>query len=437
MSELTAVRARAKGVEVSCKVEADVPVFLEGDVNRLRQVLINVMGNAVKFVEKGWVALNVKKIRGENEKIELLFSVRDTGIGIPYEKLATVFEKFTQADSSTTRKYGGTGLGLPISKMLVELMGGKIWVESEPGAGTVFYFTVLVRAQKDNAAVYLPKVDVKELKGQRFLVVDDNLTNRIIIREIVQSWGAYAEGAADAKTALLKIAEEQKKGHPFNGIFVDYNMPGMDGYEFCSRLMGDASIQPKPAVAVATSDNIRFKQADFKALGVNTHLLKPVRKQSVLDAALEMLARGRAESPAAAPAPVSGTYTREQVPELSLLIVDDSEDNRILMASFLKGTKVKLDLAEDGLKGLDKFRAGKYDIVFLDLQMPVMDGFEVAAKIRELEKGGGRARTRVVALTAMAMREDVDKALAAGCDDFLTKPIRKNTFYAYLAEFKR
>ncbi len=436
VSELTAVRARAKGVEVSCKLEADVPVFLEGDATRLRQVLLNIMGNAVKFVEKGWVALNVKKIRSDSGKIELLFSVRDTGIGIPYEKLATVFEKFTQADSSTTRKYGGTGLGLPISKMLVELLGGKIWVESEPGAGTVFYFTALVRAQKDNAAVYLPKTDIKELKGLRFLVVDDNLTNRIIIREIMQSCGAYAEGAADGKTALLKIAEEQKKGHPFNGVFVDYNMPGMDGYEFCSRLMGDASIQPKPAVAVATSDNIRFKQADFKALGVNTHLLKPVRKQSVLDAALEMLAHGLADSPAAA-APVSGNYTREQVPELSLLIVDDSEDNRILMTSFLKGTKVKLDLAEDGLKGLGKFSAGKYDIVFLDLQMPGMDGFEVAAKIRELEKAGGRARTRVVALTAMAMREDVDRALKAGCDDFLTKPIRKNTFYGYLAEFKR
>ena len=436
VSELTAVRARAKGVEVSCKLEADVPVFLEGDVTRLQQILINVMGNAVKFVEKGWVALNVKKIKAEDENIELLFSVRDTGIGIPADKLSSIFEKFVQADSSTTRKYGGTGLGLPISKMLVELLGGKIWVESEPGTGTVFYFTVKVRTQKDNAAVYLPEVDVKELKGLRFLVVDDNLTNRIIIREIVQSWGAYAEGAGDGKSALLKIAEEQKKGHPFNGLFVDYNMPGMDGYEFCSRLMGDASIHPKPAVAVATSDNIRFKQADFTALGINTHLMKPVRKQSVLAASLAMLARGRAESPSAAPA-AGGAYTRDQIPELSVLIVDDSEDNRVLMTSFLKGTKVKLDLAEDGRLGLDKFRAGKYDIVFLDIQMPVMDGFEVAAEIRGLEKAEGRLRTRVVALTAMAMREDVEKALAAGCDDFLTKPIRKNTFYGYLAEFKR
>ncbi len=437
VSDLTAVRARAKGVEVNFKLEADVPVFLEGDATRLRQILLNVMGNAVKFVEKGWVALSVKKLKAEGESIELLFTVRDTGIGIPQNKMASVFEKFTQADSSTTRKYGGTGLGLPISKMLVELMGGKIWLESEPGTGTVFYFTVQVKAQKDNCAVYLPKVDIKELKGLRFLVLDDNLTNRIIIREIVQSWGAYAEGAADGKTALVKVAEEQAKGHPFNAIFVDYNMPGMDGYEFCTRLMGDANIQPKPAVTMATSDNIRFKQTDFTALGVKTHLLKPVRKQSVLDAALEMLARGRVDATAVLAAPAAGVYTREQVPELSLLIVDDSEDNRILMTSFLKGTKVKLDLAEDGLKGLDKFRAGKYDMVFLDIQMPVMDGFEVANKIRELEKAEGRVRTRVVALTAMAMREDVEKALAAGCDDFLTKPIRKNTFYAYLAELKR
>jgi len=433
VSEMISVRASGKGVEVNCKIEADVPVFVEGDATRLRQVLMNLMGNAVKFVEKGWVSLDVKKQKTEGDCLSLLFSVRDTGIGIPSDKLTSVFEKFTQADASTTRKYGGTGLGLPISKMLIELMGGKIWLESEPGVGTVFYFTVKLCPQKDNRGVYLPKADIKELKGLRFLVVDDNLANRIIIREMAQSWGASCEGASDAETGLAKVLEEQRKGSPFHAVLVDFNMPGMDGYEFCRRVMTDASIAPKPALALVTSDSVRFRKEDFRAIGVNTHILKPVRKQTVLDGVLEMLAAGK--SPLAAEPKKEGSYTREDLPALSVLIVDDSEDNRILMTSFLKGSRIKLDIAQNGLVALEKFRSGAYDMVFMDIQMPEMDGFEATAKLRELEAREKRARTRVVALTAMAMREDVDKALKAGCDDFLSKPIRKNVLYTYLVDF--
>lgn len=433
ISEMMAVRAFKKDVEISFKIEADVPVFVEGDATRLRQVLMNLMGNAVKFVEKGCISLNVKKQKSEGDALELLFSVRDTGIGIPAEKQNAIFDKFTQADSTTTRKYGGTGLGLPISKMLIELMGGRIWLESEPGVGTVFYFTVKLSTQKDNKAVYLPKADIKELKGRRFLVVDDNLTNRIIIREMVQSWGASCEGAADGEKGLAKVLEEQRESTPFHGIFVDFNMPGMDGYEFCRRIMTDASISPKPALALVTSDTVRYRREDFKALGVNTHMMKPVKKQTVLDGALELLAIGKA-APSAAPQPAAG-YKKEDLPALTALIVDDSEDNRLLISSFLKGTKVKLELAVDGFDGLEKFRAGAFDIVFMDMQMPGMDGFETTGKLRELETAEKRGRTKVVALTAMAMREDIDRALKSGCDDYLTKPIRKGTFYSYLVNF--
>jgi PAS domain S-box-containing protein len=433
VSEMMSVRASAKGVEINCKIDADVPVFVEGDATRLRQVLTNLVGNAVKFVEKGWISIEVKKQKSEGGCVRLVFSVRDTGIGIPSSKLGSIFEKFTQADSSTTRKYGGTGLGLPISKMLVELLGGKIWVESEPGVGTVFYFTLDLCPQKDKAAVYLPKADVKELKGRRFLVVDDNLVNRIIIREMAQSWGASCEGAADGKTGLAKVLEEQRKGAPFHAVLVDFNMPGMDGYEFCRRLAADPAIDPKPALGLVTSDSIRFRKEDFRAIGVTTHILKPVRKQTVLEGVLEMLAAGK-PPPAAAPSKEGG-YTREDLPALSLLIVDDSEDNRILMSSFLKGSKVKLELAESARSALEKFRSGAYDLVFMDIQMPEMDGFEATGLLRALEAAEGRKKTRVVALTAMATREDVDKALKAGCDDYLTKPIRKNTFYSYLVEF--
>lgn len=433
VSDMIAVRAAKKGVEVNCKLEADVPVYLEGDATRLKQVLMNLMGNAVKFVEKGWVSLSVKKMGTEGGRLQLLFSVKDTGIGIPADKLVSVFEKFTQADSSTTRKYGGTGLGLPISKMLIELMGGKVWVESEPGKGTTFYFTLAVCPQKDKQEVYLPKADIKELKGLRFLVVDDNLINRIITREIVQSWGASCEGVQGAAAGLEKILKEQAAGSPFQGIFVDFNMPGMDGYEFCRRLKADAAIDPKPALAIVTSDSVRFKKEDFRAIGVGTYLIKPVKKQTLLDCALEMLAVGRTAAPVE-PRKTAGA-AKEDLPELSVLIVDDSQDNRILMGAFLKGSKIKLQLAADGFEALEKFKTGVYDLIFMDMHMPGMDGYEATRKLRALETTGNLARTKVVALTALATREDADKALKAGCDDFLTKPIKKGTFYAYLVNF--
>lgn len=434
VSEMISVRAMEKKIEVSCKIDADVPVFVEGDATRLRQVLMNLMGNAVKFVDEGWVALSVNKQSDEDGRLQLLFSVRDTGIGIAPEKIQSVFDKFTQADASTTRRYGGTGLGLPISKMLIELMGGKIWLESEPGVGTVFFFTLGLYRQEGKPSVYLPKADVAEIKGLRFLVVDDNLVNRIIIREITQSWGAACEGVPDGESGLARVLEAQRKGAPFHGIFVDFNMPGMDGLEFCRRLTSDPAVSPLPALALATSDSVRFKREDFLALGVKTCLWKPVKKQTILEAVLEMVAAGKAAVPSRE-APERGALTRGDLPELSLLVVDDSDDNRVLIASFLKGSRVKLQLAVDGLDSLKKFRSGAYDIVFMDLQMPEMDGFEAAARIRELEAAEGRARTKLVALTAMATREDIDKAMKAGCDDYLTKPIRKNTFYTYLADF--
>ncbi|MGD9643377.1 MAG: response regulator [Elusimicrobiales bacterium] len=434
VSELLAVRAFKKNIELTYQVAADVPVFVAGDATRLRQVLMNLMGNAVKFVEQGWVSLNVSKLKAEGDALQLLFAVKDSGIGIPADKQAAVFEKFTQADASTTRKYGGTGLGLPISKMLIELMGGKIWLESEPGVGTTFYFTVNLSPQKGKPEIYLPKVDVKELGGKRFLVVDDNLVNRIIVREVVQSWGASCEMAADAGSGLGKVAEEQIKGVPFHGVFVDFNMPGMDGYEFCRRIRSDDTINPKPALAVATSDTVRFNRDAFRAIGVTTHIMKPVKKQVLLEGALEMLATGKAQAPAAVKS--AGTHSREDLPALCVLIVDDAEDNRILMQALLKGSKVKLELAVDGFDALNKFRTGSYDIVFMDMQMPGMDGYAATAKLRELELSEKRARTRVVALTALATREDADKALKAGCDDYLSKPIRRNTFYSYLINFK-
>ena len=433
ISEMIAVKAFTKNVEITCKIESDVPVFVEGDATRLGQVLTNIMGNAVKFVEKGRVSLNVKKQQLDGDRLQLMFSVRDTGIGIPADRHDSIFEKFTQAHTSTTRKYGGTGLGLPISRTLVEMMGGRIWLESEPGAGTAFYFTVSLRAQVNRPAVYLPKADVKELKGRRFLVVDDNPENRTIVSEIVRSWGASCEGAADGVKGLDKVLKAQRQGAPFHGVFVDLDMPGMSGYDFCRCLMADPSIAPKPVLALAISNTVIFNREDFSALGVHSYLVKPVKKQIMLDCALGMLSAEPA-AVSAVPWKAAG-HTKDALPALKLLVADDSQDNRFLISSFLKESKVELDLAVDGLSAIEKFKTGIYDIVFLDIQMPEMDGFEAVAKLRGLEAANKCARTRIVAFTAMATREDVDKALSAGFDDYLSKPIRKNTFYSYLVDF--
>lgn len=432
VSEMMAVRAAKKGVELNLKLAPDVPIYVKGDGNRLRQVLLNLLGNAVKFVDKGWVSLEVRPEALGEDFLNLLFAVKDTGIGIPADKQAAVFEKFTQADASTTRKYGGSGLGLPISKMLIELMGGKIWLESQPGEGATFYFTARLAPQKDRRDVYLPKLDVKELKGKRFLVVDDNLVNRIITREIVQSWGATCEGASDGASGLAKLEEEQLRGLPFQGVFVDHNMPGMDGVEFCRRVMTTAAISPKPLLALATSDSVRLDRGVLRELGVKTFIIKPVKKRSLMEAAFSLFS---VRGPAAAAQPAAASVAKEELPALSVLIADDAEDNRVLMAAMLKGSKVKLDLAADGLEALDKFSRGAYDIVFMDVQMPGMDGLTATARIRELEEREKRAGTRIVALTALATREDADKTIAAGCDDYLSKPIRRNTFYSYLVKF--
>jgi CheY-like chemotaxis protein len=229
------------------------------------------------------------------------------------------------------------------------------------------------------------------------------------------------------------VREAQADRAPFHGIFVDFNMPGMDGYGFCRRVREDAAIEPKPALAIVTSDTVRLKRKDFQDIGVVTYMMKPVKKQALLDGALEMLA---ASGTSVKQAVVKqGGYEKGDLPELSILVADDAEDNRVLMSAMLKGSRIKLELAVDGRDALEKLGKNKYDLVFMDMLMPEMDGYVATEKFRELEAREGRKRTKVVALTAMATRDDAEKTIKAGCDDYLSKPIRRNTFYSYLVNF--
>jgi len=433
VAEIISVKASQRNIEVSCRIAPDTPVKLLGDPVRLRQVLINLMGNSVKFVEKGWIALEIKKQKEENGIVYIAFSVKDTGIGIPEDKIEKIFDKFSQAETSTLRKYGGTGLGLPISKMLIELMGGNISVKSKVGEGSEFSFVLPFEISKAKVTSFVESARLDELKGVKVLVADDNPVNRIIVKEIMTSNGAIALDVDSGEKAIEMLRENDLKA-PFKILFLDFNMPQMNGFETAKKIMEDPSITKKPAIIPFTSDNIKMNKDAFIKIGIDHFMVKPVKKNELLHSALDVLGKKVFSKEKEEKKEI--VYSKQELPSIRILIVDDNEDNRTLMRSFLKDSEVKAEFAEDGIEALEKFKDGIYDAVFMDMQMPRLDGTGAMLKIREMELPLGR-KTKVVALTAMALKEEVEKAIKAGFDDYLTKPIRKNAFYAYLINLKK
>jgi len=433
--EVMAVRAHGKGLELAINILPDVPTALLGDPVRLQQILMNLIGNAIKFTEKGEVIVQVERqgsdvenqesgIRSQgsgNDKVELLFFVTDTGIGIPPEKIDTIFDVFTQADSSTTRKYGGTGLGLTISKQLVELMGGQVRVESKPGKGSTFSFTAKfpIGSVPEERFERLPV----DLKGLKVLVVDDNKTNRMILNKMLSRLGALVTETNDGKHALAEFKRAADAGAPFQLALIDGRMPVMDGFELAKRIKEEVEDVKDTAVMMLTSDNRYGDISRCKELGISFYLVKPVKKANLLDAIAAVLGRKTASAIGMVPGvkPVDFSKTRP----FNILLVEDSEDNRLLIRSYFKRTSDHIDIAENGKIAVEKFKSGKYDLVLMDVQMPVMDGHTATREIRKWERESGRSQTPIIALTAHAMAEDAKKSLDAGCTDHLTKPIRK------------
>lgn len=427
--EVMAVRAHQKGLELACHVDRDVPNNLIGDPLRLRQIITNLIGNAIKFTEKGEVVVDVKKQDVCDGVAELLFSVKDTGIGIPAGKLDTVFEKFTQVDASTTRKYGGTGLGLPISKRLIELMGGRIWVESTLGAGSSMIFTINMPIQtglKKESRRF-----IKDMAGVKILVVDDNATNRFILKEILQRWGAVVGEAEGGHIALAELAKAKESGQPFKLILLDCRMPEMDGFEVAQHMKDDRTLE-SVTVMMLTSDNRDGHASKAKDLGITRYLVKPVRQADLWDAIMSALGKKDAELDKQE----RGIQEQSLVP-LNILLVDDSADNRLLIQAYLKKMPYKLEVAENGQIAVDKFIAGEFDIVLMDMQMPVMDGVTATKKIREWEQKKGLEPTPIIALTAYALKEEAQKSLDAGCTTHLTKPIKKQKLSEIIIENTR
>jgi PAS domain S-box-containing protein len=433
--EVLAMHAHEKGIELFCHILPDVPVNLIGDPIRLRQILVNLIGNAVKFTEKGEIVVKVRNQEPQSGKpehgeiAELLFSVSDTGIGIPKDKIDMIFEKFTQVDSSTTRKYGGTGLGLSISKRLVELMGGRIWMESETGSGTTVSFTAQFGIQKEYKKP-AERYNV-EIKGLKTLIIDDNATNRMILREMLSGWGALAIEAEDGETGIAQIRTAKESGTPYDLILLDHYMPFLDGFEVAKRIKEDPLIE-NATIVMLTSDMGRGDSARFRDSGIAGCLTKPVKRAELKNEILAVVGKAKA---AVRESVLPVIPVTEDHRPLRILMAEDSDDNRLLILSYLKNHPYQVDIAENGEVAVEKFKRGKYDLVLMDIQMPVMDGYTAALEIRKWEREHNLEETPIIALTAYAYKEDKQKSLDAGCNGHLIKPIKKAGLLRAIADY--
>ncbi len=417
-----AIRADEKGLELLCEVAPEVPEVVRGDSGRLRQVIINLVGNAIKFTDKGEVALKVQVEAAHTRDRTLRFTVADSGIGIPKEKLEVIFHPFSQADTSTTRKYGGTGLGLTISNRLVGMMGGGISVESEPGRGSQFHFTVRVGIA-DTKVIEVGAIAPPEiLRAVRVLVVDDNRTNRRILEGMLGRWEMKSSSVQDGEEALTKLSEAQEAGEPFALILMDMHMPQMDGFELIERIRQSPG-SSAATIMMLTSAGHRGDAARCKELGVAAYLMKPIR-QSELREAIARVLGARVQQGAI---PLITRYAlhdaREPGTSLRILLAEDNPVNQRLASRLLEKRGHSVVVAGNGREALEALEKEYFDLVFMDVQMPVMDGFEATAAIRKKEGDSG-IHLPVVALTAHAMKGDREKCLAGGMDGYLTKPIQ-------------
>jgi two-component system sensor histidine kinase/response regulator len=427
--ETLGVRAHAKGLELAVHLMPDVPRQLGGDPLRLRQILINLIGNAIKFTETGQVVLTVERDPAGGGPGALLFSVSDTGIGIAADKLDAVFSNFTQADSSTTRHYGGSGLGLAIARRLVGLMNGKLWVESELGTGSAFHFTA--RFEIGSAPLAMePSAVTLMLSGIRALVIDDNATNRLILREMLTSRGAEVSEAEDGPQGLALLERARLSGRPFKLLLLDCRMPGMDGFQVAERIK--ATGYDGLPLLMLSSDDLKMELVRVGQLGLDAYLVKPVRRLELFEAITAAMARHNGdfrstrEPPAAPSTGATGSLRRS----LHILLAEDARDNRILIRAYLKNSRARIDEAENGLIAVEKAHWEKYDLILMDVQMPVMDGLEAIRLIRQRERQDGSAPVPIIALTASALESDVRRSLDAGAELHVSKPVKKATLLA-------
>ncbi len=424
---LHAERAHSKGLELASLIEYDVPTALRGDPGRIRQVLTNLLGNAVKFTEEGEVVLRISLVEDEPQAAVVSFKVTDTGIGMSQGQQRRLFQSFTQADASTTRRYGGTGLGLAISKQLVELLGGQIGATSEPGAGSTFFFTLPLEKQPEGTQVTrAPRID---LSGLRVLVVDDNETNRKIVHHQIISWGMKYGEAEDGQSALKILRTAAERDAPYDLAILDMQMPQMDGMELARRIKADPSITSTKLIMMSSIGQ-RGNAEEARQAGMEAYLSKPVRQSQLYDVIATVMGKPVEKEEAARLENQAQLVTRHSLQEAEvssrarILVAEDNSVNQKVAVKMLEKLGYHADVAADGLEAVEALSRIPYAAVLMDVQMPEMDGYEATAEIRKREESQEDWHTPVIAVTANALAGDREKALDAGMDDYLSKPVK-------------
>jgi two-component system sensor histidine kinase/response regulator len=423
--------AHQKGLEMALHVAPEIPAAFQGDPARLRQVLVNLVNNAVKFTAAGEVVVRVTQEANDGDRLVLHFTVTDTGIGIAPEIREKIFASFTQADSSMTRRFGGTGLGLTIAAHLVTLMGGGTWVESEPGVGSIFHFT-LPLAVRPSLAMSAPPLTLTKLRGMAVLVVDDNATNRRILEEILNRWEMRPTVVDGGKAALRALEQAHARNEPFPIVLLDFQMPDIDGFAVAQRIKERHELAATTIMMISSvgqqGDALRCRE-----LGVAAYLIKPIRQAVLLDAILAALSKtGR---PAAMPAtPAVVALPSPAVRSMRVLLAEDNLVNQKILVKVLEKQGFSVVLAGNGIEAVAASERESFDLALMDVQMPEMDGFEATAEIRRREQETGRRHLPIVALTAHALKGDREVCLAAGMDAYMAKPIRALELLALIDE---
>ncbi len=420
------IPADKKGLELVLQADPGLPEAVLGDPGRLRQVITNLTGNALKFTQQGEILVGVKLEDRDNDHAVLHFTVKDTGIGIPREKQSAIFEPFTQADGSTTRRFGGTGLGLTISRQIVGMMGGTIWVESWPGKGTTFHFTASFRTARGGSED-TPNQSV-QLAGGSVLIVDDNLTNCTILEKTVTAWGMKAVIADGVRAAKAILGEGQDQVH-FDLILLDVCMPEFDGFSLCEHVYQRPEFKGL-TVMMLSSAGRREDAARCRELGVAAYLIKPVGQKELRATIQSVLAKKAGK--AAAVRNAARAHQPSLSESLRVLLAEDNEVNQRLATALLNKHGHKVSIARNGMEAVLAFETGQFDLILMDVQMPVMSGLEATEKIREKERVTG-AHIPIIALTAHAMNEDRQRCLLAGMDDYVSKPIKIVTLLQAIA----
>ena len=466
-ADTLALKAHEKGLELIYYIPPDIPTALIGDPCRLRQIIVNIAGNSIKFTEEGEVVIRIEKESEADDSVKLHFMVSDTGIGIPQDKLDSIFANFEQVDSSTTRKYGGTGLGLSITKQLIEMMGGKIHVESPNrsrseedtntcnresrlgGPGSIFHFTVYFELSRSkNISRPFPKP--QNLSEMPVLIVDDNTTNRIILQEMITSWGLVPTTTTNGKEALDRFNEAYNSGTPYPLILLDVQMPEMDGFEVAQRIK-DAPAGKNTRIILLSSIGQRGDSDRCREIGISGYLPKPLKQSELFDAIMMTMGLREEEMPTV----ITRHKVYEERESFNILLVEDNQINQTLAIKLLETRGHHVTPTSNGVEAIQAFKKGDFDLILMDVQMPEMDGFEATRKIRKIENNDEKSENRskvkqtpltnqssihsipIVAMTAHAMRGDREKCIEAGMDDYVSKPIKPEALFCVIDKVVR